>query len=303
MLMRTVSTRSIPSCLSIFAMIAMCLIALPGCDEFNTYTISIKSPADKESFDAGDSIPFSMSLTKSTLSGTACIDNDTLIQWASSRDGNFWQEEIMQKVCGENTVTYEQQEFLPSALSAGDHTITCRANRTYESGTYNLATAQVRIYIRESQTPSTTTTTTTTSGGGGEGDLDVTACTALDYLEVRAGEPGYYNNDTGCTATIIGKNNGTRPIQALFYVINDIEHTQPGWVSLYLDPGQEYAWGSVPFWAYQLQADGITRTIITSKATAIYPVDGCVWILDDTNDGVMDAPIETEDISGLDPCN
>jgi len=84
---------------------------------------------------------------------------------------------------------------------------------------------------------------------------------------------------------------------------DDIEHTQPGWVSLYLDPGQEYAWGSVPFWAYQLQADGITRTIITSKATAIYPVDGCVWILDDTNDGVMDAPIETEDISGLDPCN
>ena len=31
-----------------------------------------------------------------------------------------------------------------------------------------------------------------------------------------------------------------RPIQALFYVENTLEHKQPGWVSIYLDPGQEW---------------------------------------------------------------
>jgi hypothetical protein len=31
---------------------------------------------------------------------------------------------------------------------------------------------------------------------------------------------------------------------------------------------------------------------------------GCEWIVDDYNsDGVIDAPIRTRDISGLDPCN
>ena len=41
--------------------------------------------------------------------------------------------------------------------------------------TINIATKSIRISVTESQTSSTTTTTT--DGGG---NLDVTACTALD---------------------------------------------------------------------------------------------------------------------------
>lgn len=163
--MKKLSNRIAISFLSAFVIPSLCLIVFTGCDEVTKYSIWIQSPADVSTFESGDSIPFSMSLTKSIppLNGTACIDNGTIIQWTSSRDGNFWQEEILQKVCEKNAVTYEQ-EFSTSALSAGDHTITCGANKTDETGTtYNLATAQVRIYIKESQTSSTTTTATDTT--------------------------------------------------------------------------------------------------------------------------------------------
>ena len=130
----------------------------------------------------------------------------------------------------------------------------------------------------------------------------MTACTALDVLEVRAGEPKYSNNKTDCISSIILKNNGMRPIQVLLYVENTIEHKQPGWVSIYLELGQEWNSETIPFWARQLQTDGITRTIKTSNTTAVYLEDGCLWILNDTNDGVLDAPITTQDISGLNPC-
>lgn len=308
--MKTISKRIVLSCFSFFAMTALCLLVLPGCDDFYKRTITITSPADVSSFDSGDSIPFSMSLTVSTLSGNVCIDNGTIIQWTSNRDGDFWQEEIEQKVCGKNAVTYDQ-EFSTSALSEGDHTITCKANATDASGaTYNLATAQVRIYIRESQASSTTTTTP--DGGGGDGRYDLTACTALNDLEVRAGVPEYWNNKTTCYASIILKNNGTRPIWALYYAENTISPEETGWRTLYLDPGQEWNSETIPFWAYQPQTDGV-RTIKTTKATAVYyyPDDddadndeGCQWIFDDLySDNVLDVPISTRDVSGLDPCN
>ena len=59
--------------------------------------------------------------------------------------------------------------------------------------------------------------------------------------------------------------------------------------------------------------DGSIRTIKTTKATAVYyyPDDddadndeGCQWIFDDLySDYVLDVPIRTQDVSGLDPCN
>ena len=67
----------------------------------------------------------------------------------------------------------------------------------------------------------------------------MTACTALDDLVVRAGEALYSNNNTECMASIILKNIGMRRIQVWLYVENTIEHKQPGWVSIYLEPGQE----------------------------------------------------------------
>ena len=318
--MKTVSNRIAISLLSAFVIPSLCLIVFTGCNEVTKSSIWIQSPADVSTFESGDSIPFSMSLTESTLSGNACIDNGTIIQWTSSRDGIFWQEEISQEVCGKVGVTYEQ-EFSTSALSAGDHTITCRANKTDETGTtYNLATAQVRIYIRESQNTTTTTATdtTTTTTNGGNSNLDLTACTALDDLEVRAGEPEYWNNKTTCVASIILKNNGTRPIFGGFYTddstINTIDpkvFKRDGWVFLYLDPGREIEYTIQPSgWGYQPQQDFYgndtpTKTVITSKATAVYSEDGCKWILNEDffSDGVIDAPMRTRDVSGLDPCN
>jgi len=161
--MLKISSKSITiSFLGYSTIFSLCLLVFSGCDF--RYSIRIKSPADVSTFESGDSITFSMSLTKSTaFREIASIAKGTIIQWTSSRNGDFWQEEIMQELTGESAVTYHQ-EFSTSALSAGDHTITCRANTINESGiTYNLATAKVRIYISESQTSSTTTTTTASS--------------------------------------------------------------------------------------------------------------------------------------------
>ena len=160
-----------------------------------------------------------------------------------------------------------------------------------------------------------TTTTTTTDGGG---NLDLTACTALDDLEVRAGEAKYYNNNTECWASIILKNNGMKAIHGGFYtddstinIIDPHEFGRDGWGFLYLDPGQELNTPSNhQVWGYQPQTDSHgnplpIRTVKTSKITAVYSEDGCMWILNDDlfSDGVIDAPIRTRDVSGLDPCN
>jgi hypothetical protein len=298
-------------CIVIFP---LCLFALSGCG--SGVSIEIVEPADISTFESGDSITFEMLLTVKSRGGNG-IKKGTIIQWTSDRDGDLKREEVDHDIEGEEepfllgagyTASYSQS-FSTSALSAGDHKITCKANATNESGTYNIATASIRIYISESQDTTTTTiaattttataTTTTTDGGG---NLDVTACTALDDLEVRAGEPEYSNNKTDCISSIILKNNGMRPIQVLLYVENTIEHKQPGWVSIYLELDQEWNSQTIPFWARQLQTDGITRTIKTSNTTAVYLEDGCLWILNDTNDGVLDAPIRTQDISGLNPC-
>ena len=284
-------------CIVIFP---LCLLALSGCAAPGSGDyIEIIEPADISTFESGDSITFSMRLVRSTLPGETplIILKGTIIQWTSDKDGDFWKEEVMQNVDAEKLVLTHravyQQEFSTSALSAGDHKITCKA--VYD--TIEIATKSIRISVTESQTSSTTTTTT--DGGG---NLDVTACTALDDLEVRAGEPEYSNNKTDCISSIILKNNGMRPIQVLLYVENTIEHKQPGWVSIYLELDQEWNSQTIPFWARQLQTDGITRTIKTSNTTAVYLEDGCLWILNDTNDGVLDAPITTQDISGLNPC-
>jgi hypothetical protein len=280
----------------------LCLLALSGCDELESKKyIVIVSPADISSFESGDSITFEMLLTVKSREGNG-RKKGTIIQWTSDRDGDLKSEEVDQDIKGdksewrrEYTASYSQS-FSTSALSAGDHKITCKA--VYD--TIEIATKSIRISVTESQTSSTTTTatdTTTTTDGGG--NLDVTACTALDDLEVRAGEPEYSNNKTDCISSIILKNNGMRPIQVLLYVENTIEHKQPGWVSIYLELGQEWNSETIPFWAYDLQTDGIIKT---SNTTAVYLEDGCLWILNDTNDGVLDAPIRTRDISGLNPC-
>ena len=281
-------------CIVIFP---LCLLALSGCVGLDSQYIEIVSPADISSFESGDSITFEMLLTVNSRV-SAVIRKGTIIQWTSDRDGDFWREEVDRDIKGVETgggagyTASYSQSFSTSALSAGGHKITCKA--VYD--TIEIATKSIRISVTESQN----TTTTTTDGGG---NLDVTVCTALDVLEVRAGEPKYYNNNTDCNSSIILKNNGMRPIQVLLYVENTIEHKQPGWVSIYLELGQEWNSETVPFWARQLQTDGITRTIKTSNTTAVYLEDGCLWIINDTNDGVLDAPITTQDISGLNPCN
>jgi hypothetical protein len=304
-------------CIVIFP---LCLLALSGCTELDSKYIVIVSPADISSFESGDSITFEMLLTVKSRDGND-IKKGTIIQWTSDRDGDFWREEVDHDIQGvkakwsrEYTASYSQS-FSTSALSAGDHKITCKAD--YD--TINIATKSIRIYISESQDTTTTTiattttaaaTTTTTDGGG---NLDLTACTALDDLEVRAGEPKYYNNNTECWASIILKNNGMKAIHGGFYtddstinIIDPHEFGRDGWGFLYLDPGQEYENFIQPSgWGYQPQLDGTTRTVITSKITAVYSEDGCMWILNDDlySDGVIDAPIRTRDVSGLDPCN
>jgi hypothetical protein len=317
-------------CIVIFP---LCLLALSGCaEEFGSEYIEIVSPADISSFESGDSITFEMLLTVKSREGNG-IKKGTIIQWTSDRDGDFWREEVDHDIEGVKepflsetryTASYSQS-FSTSALSAGDHKITCKANATDESGTYNIATESIRIYISESQdtttttiaaTTTTATTTTTTTDGGG--NLDLTACTALDDLEVRAGEAKYYNNNTECWASIILKNNGMKAIHGGFYtddstinIIDPHEFGRDGWGFLYLDPGQEYENFIQPSgWGYQPQTDSHgnplpIRTVITSKITAVYSEDGCMWILNEDlfSDGVIDAPIRTRDVSGLDPCN
>jgi hypothetical protein len=290
-------------CIVIFS---LCLFILSGCDEDSGFFIEIQSPADGVSFESGESIQFSMSLKR--MADT--IPQGTIIQWTSDRDGDFWKEEITQTILPDKGSAEYHQEFSTSVFSGSDHTLTCKAYRLDDSGnTYNLATEQVRIYIKESQNTTTTTATATTTGGGG--NLD--ACTALNDLEVRAGEPQYYGNGAECWASIILKNNGMKAIQGGFYTDDStINTTDPhefkrdGWGFLYLDPGQEIEYTIQPSgWGYQPQYDGTTRTVITSKATAVYSEDGCMWILNEDlfSDGVIDAPIRTRDISGLDPCN
>jgi hypothetical protein len=301
----------------------LCLLALSGCaEEFGSEYIVIVSPADISSFESGDSITFEMLLTVKSREHNR-IKKGTIIQWTSDRDGDLKREEVDHDIEGEKaewrreyTASYSQS-FSTSALSAGDHKITCKANATNESGTYNIATASIRIYISESQNTTTTTiaattttataTTTTTDGGG---NLDVTACTALNDLVVRAGKALFYNNDTECWASIILKNIGMKGIQAGFYVDdNTLDPTRDGWVFIYLDPGQEFEDFIQPSgWGYSPQTDSHgnplpTRVVKTSRITAIYSEDGCSWILKEVYATDGDVPTTTQDISGLDPCN
>jgi len=309
-------------CIVIFP---LCLLALSGCaEESESEYIVIVSPADISSFESGDSITFEMLLTVKSR-GSNGIKKGTIIQWTSDRDGDFWREEVDQDIKGvkaewrrEYTASYSQS-FSTSALSAGDHIITCKANTTDESGTYNIATKSIRIYISESQNTTTTTiatttttatATTTTADGGGGGNLDVTACTALNDLVVRAGKALFYNNDTECWASIILKNIGMKGIQAGFYVDDStLDPTRDGWVFLYLNPGQEYEDFIQPSgWGYQPQHDYYgndtpTRVVKTSRITAIYSEDGCSWILEEVYATDGDVPTSTQDVSGLDPCN
>ena len=242
-------------CIVIFP---LCLLALSGCAELDSKYIVILSPADISSFESGDSITFEMLLTVKSREGIN-IKKGTIIQWTSDRDGDFWREEVDHDIQGvkakwssKYTASYSQS-FSTSALSAGDHKITCKA----DYNTINIATDSIRIYIAESQDTTTTAiattttaaaTTTTTDGGG---NLDVTACTAIDDLEVRAGEPEYWNNKTTCLGSIILKNNGTRGILAVFYVESTLASCSTGWHYSYLVPGQEWNSETIPFWAYQ----------------------------------------------------
>lgn len=297
-------------CIVIFP---LCLVVLHGCsDFFYDYDIFIFSPDNNATFEQGDTITFSMNLIKEAQNpsdSSVTIFKGTIIQWTSDIDGDFWKEELDHDILGVEDIdgwfaSYTQQ-FSSSALSAGNHKITCKANVKNESGTYNLATASIRISVTESQTSSTTTTTT--DGGG---DLDVTACTALNDLVVRAGEKKYYNNNTECWASIILKNIGMKGIQAGFYVDDStLDPTRDGWVFIYLDPGQEYEDFIQPSgWGYQPQTDSHgnplpTRVVKTSRITAIYSADGCSWILKEVYATDGDVPTTTQDVSGLDPCN
>jgi hypothetical protein len=285
-------------CIAIFP---LCLLALSGCVGLDSQYIEIVSPADISSFESGDSITFEMLLTVNSRV-SAVIRKGTIIQWTSDRDGDFWREEVDHDIKGVETgggagyTASYSQSFSTSALSAGGHKITCKA--VYD--TIEIATKSIRISVTESQTSSTTTTTT--DGGG---NLDVTACTALNDLVVRAGEKKYSNNNTECWASIILKNIGMKGIQAGFYVDDStLDPTRDGWCFLYLDPGQEYEDFIQPSgWGYQPQYDGTTRTVITSKITAIYSEDGCSWILKEVYATDGDVPTTTQDVSGLDPCN
>jgi len=125
-------------CIVIFP---LCLLALSGCaEEFGSEYIAIVSPADISSFESGDSITFEMLLTVKSRESNG-IKKGTTIQWTSDRDGDFWREEVDHDITGvetgwgaEYTASYSQS-FSTSALSAGDHKITCKANATNESGT------------------------------------------------------------------------------------------------------------------------------------------------------------------------
>jgi hypothetical protein len=307
-------------CIVIFP---LCLFALSGCADDHEWIkkIRIESPADDSSFESGDSISFKMVL-EYVYPDAVYISKGTLIEWTSNIDGVFKKEEIDHVITGVRddpgmyTVSYSQI-FSTSVLSVGNHTITCSAYDPDESLFADIPTASIKISVSESQNTTTTTiaattttatdTTTTTDGGG---NLDVTACTALNDLVVRAGKALFYNNDTECWASIILKNIGMKGIQAGFYVDdNTLDPTRDGWVFIYLDPGQEYEDFIQPSgWGYSPQTDSHgnplpTRVVKTSRITAIYSEDGCSWILKEVYATDGDVPTTTQDISGLDPCN
>jgi hypothetical protein len=313
--MKTIFNRIMLSSISSFAILSLCLLVLHGCSEFfYDYDMSIYMPDNNTTFEQGDTITFSMNIIKEPpdpSDSSVTIFKGTIIQWTSDIDGDFWKEELDHDIEGvkdndkDGWFASYSQSFSTSALSAGNHKITCKANARNESGTYNLATDSIRISVTESQTSSTTTTTT--DGGG---NLDVTACTAINDLVVRAGEPLYYNYNTECWASIILKNIGMKGIQAGFYVDDStLDPTNDGWVFIYLDPGQEFEDFIQPSgWGYQPQHDYYgndtpTRVVITSKITAIYSEDGCSWILKEVYATDGDVPTRTLDVSGLDPCN
>ena len=114
-------------CIVIFP---LCLLALSGCG--SGVSIEIVEPADISTFESGDSITFEMLLTVNSRV-SAVIKKGTIIQWTSDRDGDFWREEVDHDIKGvetasgaEYTASYSQS-FSTSALSAGDHKITCKA--------------------------------------------------------------------------------------------------------------------------------------------------------------------------------
>ena len=146
-------------CIVIFP---LCLLALSGCG--SEVSIEIVEPADISSFESGDSITFEMLLTVNSRV-SAVIKKGTIIQWTSDRDGDFWREEVDHDITGvetgggaEYTASYSQS-FSTSALSAGDHKITCKA--VYD--TIEIATKSIRISVTESQNTTTTTIAATTT--------------------------------------------------------------------------------------------------------------------------------------------
>lgn len=164
--MKTVSTRIVLSFCSVFAMIALCLLVFPGCDILKSNAIiTILEPDNSTSYEEGDSITFEMGFTVYSSFNAVLISKGTIIEWASNIDGAFWEEEIAQDIKGNKVNLFSDysasysQLFSTSALSVGNHTISCRAYTTDGSENHTIAASNIRIYITESQTSTTTTTT------------------------------------------------------------------------------------------------------------------------------------------------
>jgi hypothetical protein len=278
---------------------------LTGCGE---YSVSVLSPDNDSTFEQGDAITFSMTLSRKSLNSEetdVTIEKGTVIQWKSNIDGELWNETIDQDIPTTDHddgryASYDQQ-FSSSVLSAGNHTITCSAFDVGGLKPDQLASASIIVHITTSPITTTTTSpgpTTSTSTTGG-GDLSAAACDALNRIDIYAGEPEQYGQD--CYAKLYVNNQSDQYINVISCQYDTHVSSINGcWCSVFSPGANDYIIDSG--WITATMSDNSTRTRETTIVAATYSVEGCAWTCNELADRTLDAPLTRTDVSNMNPC-
>jgi hypothetical protein len=287
------------------ALFLLCPLLITGCSEYN---VSIVSPDQDGTFEEGDAITFSMTLSRKSIDSEApdvIIEKGTVIQWKSNIDGELWNETIDQNIPASDHddgryASYDQQ-FSSSALSSGNHTITCSAFDVSGLKPDQLASASVIIHVASSPITTTTTlpgptTSTSTTGGG---DLSAAACDALNRIDIYAGEPELYGQD--CYAKLYVNNQSDQYINVISCQYDTHVSTINGCGCSVFSPGAN-TYIIDGGWIAATMSDGSTRTRETTIVAATYSVEGCAWTCNELADGTLDAPLARTDVSNMNPC-
>ena len=303
--MKCMVNRIRPQFICVAIIFLLCPLFLTGCGE---YSVSIESPDYGSTFTQGDTINFSMELTRQSLDADnpdVTINKGTVIRWTSNIDGELSREEINQDVPadyqpdGDYYASYRHQ-FSSAGLSLGNHTITCSASETEGSDTNELASAKRLIHITPRGTTTTTspgpTTSTSTAGGG---DLSAAACDALSRIDIYAGEPEYYGQD--CYAKLYVNNQSDQYINVISCQYDTHVSSINGcWCSVFSPGANTYIIDGG--WITATMSDNSTRTRETTIVAATYSVEGCAWTCNELADGTLDAPLTRTDVSNMNPC-